>query len=382
VWAQRWSELGQDLSPQGQEALVARALAHGVEAVVVGPEAPLAAGLADRLRRQGVPVLGPGAEAARLESSKSWAKERMARWGVPTARAEVFSEGRAARERAAAWRGPGVVKADGLREGKGVVVTRGGPAAAAAVDRRWREGEPILLEERLRGVERSLFMVTDGRRAWYLPPAQDYKRRYAGGRGPNTGGMGAISPPPREGLPPARWPGAVAAPTLAGLAAEGLDYRGVLYFGLMVNPKGPEVWVVEYNSRLGDPEAEAVLPRLQGAFTEVVAAAALGRGGPPEGWLPVRAEASAAVVLAAPGYPRQPRPVRLEGDLRPVDEEGTLLFAGAVEGPPGGPWQGTGGRLVTAVALGSDPEDAARRAMARLDRIHAPGASYRRDIGR
>jgi phosphoribosylamine--glycine ligase len=377
LWATRWPDLGGSVAPDALRALCDRAVAERVDLVVVGPEAPLAAGLADLLRRRGVATVGPGREGARLESSKVFAKEFMARSGVPTARARAAETRQAARDAAGAWRGRLVVKAEGLRDGKGVIVTRGGTAGVSAVDRLWRDGERLVLEERLTGRELSVLVVTDGRRWWGLPPARDHKRRYAGDRGANTGGMGAVSPPP--GAPSlAEIERQVLMPTLRGLERQGIPFRGVLYLGLMADGRGA-LAVLEYNVRFGDPECQAVLPRLEGELAPVLWAAASGEAGPPEGWLPCSADEAAAVVLVAPGYPELPRPGPIGGDLTAVAEDGTLLLAASVEGPVAGPWQGTGGRLLAAVGRGSG---AAAAAMARLQRVRSPGASYRRDIGR
>lgn len=381
LWATRWPELGIRLEDGAAlDLLVDRAKKERIDLVVVGPEVPLAAGLADRARAQGLAVLGPGRDAARLESSKVWAKEFMNRHGVPTPRAEVVQDKEEAVARATAWRGPLVVKAEGLRQGKGVVVTRGGKVGAEAVSAVWRDGERLLLEERLTGEELSFLVVTDGARVWLLPPARDHKRRRTGNRGPNTGGMGAVSPPPD--LPDLeRLIDEVMGPTLRGLREENIDFRGVLYFGLIHDPHTRRTSVLEYNVRFGDPEAEAILPRLSVPLADCLWAAATRETGPEEGWLPCCKEASAAVVLVAAGYPGNVRPVAVAGDLRARGVDGTLLFAGAVEGDVDGPWRSTGGRLAVAVSFGETAQAAALRANQRLAQLQGKGLSFRRDIG-
>ncbi|HEY0195569.1 MAG TPA: phosphoribosylamine--glycine ligase, partial [Kofleriaceae bacterium] len=288
--------------------LVALAVERAVELVVVGPEAPLVAGLADQLRAAGVATFGPGASGARLEGSKVFSKQFFARHAIPTAPfaiAATVAEADAAIDRLAATGGV-VVKADGLAAGKGVVVAADvGEARAAAramlEARRFGDaGQTILIEQRIAGRELSVLALTDGARLEVLPAIEDHKTIFDGDLGPNTGGMGAVSP---------AWPGdailarirsEILEPTLRGLAAEGIDYRGVLFAGIMVEPSGAPS-LLEYNCRFGDPETQPVMARLRGDLGAVLLGAA--RGELPVGALAWDARVAVCVVVAAAGYP-------------------------------------------------------------------------------
>jgi phosphoribosylamine--glycine ligase len=346
------------------DGLVELALAHRIDLAVVGPEAPLVAGAADALRRAGVPVLGPGAAAARIEGSKAFAKEVMHASGVPTA--EPLAEPVA----------PCVIKADGLAAGKGVFVCHTQDEVAAALPKAQAFGEKLVIEELLEGQEVSVFALTDGTRCVVLPAAQDYKRIGDGDTGPNTGGMGAYSPVPA--LPDEQAAGIVERvhrPVLAELARRRTPFIGVLYAGLMLTDAGPKV--LEFNCRLGDPEAQVILPRLKSDFLELAYAAATGA-------LDEAAKAEAAgcavtVVLASRGYPESSEVgVEIRG-LEEAEATGAIVFhAGTAQRD--GSLRSAGGRVLDVTGLGDTMCEARDRAYAAVDRIDFPGVQYRRDI--
>lgn len=350
---------------------------------VIGPEAPLVDGLADRLRAAGRLVFGPGADGARLEGSKAWMKEVLAAAGVPTAAYGSFSELGPAVEFLRGLPGPWVVKTDGLAAGKGVLVTESMGEAVADVDAKLsgaafgEAGRKVVIEEGLSGIECSLLVLCDGRRVVPLPLAQDFKRLRDGDDGPNTGGMGAYSPVPaaRDGVVDRVLDEAVE-PTLATLRRRGVDYRGVLYAGLMLTGDGPKV--LEYNVRFGDPETQVVLPRIDDDLTGLLAEAAAGR---------LRSDpraarrASVCVVVAAPGYPATPRTGDvIDGLHQAADVPGvTVLHAGtAVD--EGGRVVSAGGRVLGVRAVSDDLAGARARAYEALGRIDWPDGQYRSDI--
>jgi len=359
-------------------SLADAALAESPDLVVVGPEAPLAEGFADRMAQQGVPCFGPVQAAARIESSKSFAKEIMRAAGVPTAQAEVFEEPGAARSYARA-KGACVVKLDGLAAGKGVIVADDGAQAAAAVDELWKPGAKLLIEERLSGREVSIIALCDGERVVPLPPARDHKRLLDGDQGPNTGGMGAVCPPSdsTEELVD-RTVRTILEPTARELARRGFPFVGALYAGLMLTRDGPSV--LEFNCRLGDPEAQAILLRLRSDALPLFFAAAQGRlAGQRPAW---DARTAVAVVLAAHGYPGVPRAMdeihglealaAEEGDDLWVLHAGTKLAEGKVVTG--------GGRVLTVAALGKGPAQARARAYGAAARISFAGMQKRSDV--
>ncbi|EKP95691.1 phosphoribosylamine--glycine ligase [Thermaerobacter subterraneus] len=362
-----------------------RLQARRVDLALVGPEAPLVAGLAGRLEAAGIAVFGPGREAARIEGSKAFAKAFMARHGIPTAPGWVFDDPAAAEDFLRRHPGPWVVKADGLAAGKGVLVCDDAAASLEAVRRLMRQGvlgaagRRVVIEERLEGRELSVLAVTDGRRAHLLAPARDYKRLEDGDRGPNTGGMGAFSPVP--GVSPALLDAirrSIVEPAVAGLAAEGCPFRGVLYAGLMLTAQGPRV--LEFNCRLGDPETQVLVPRLAGDLAELAWQAATGRlPAEPPAWRP---EAAVCVVLATPGYPDEPaRGLPITGLEQAAGLPGVFIdHAGTRR--EGGRWVAAGGRVVGVTALGSCLEEARRKAYAAVEQIRFPGLRFRRDIAR
>jgi phosphoribosylamine--glycine ligase/phosphoribosylaminoimidazole synthetase len=360
-----------------------------IDLVVPGPEAPLAAGLADAMRGLGLPCFGPTAAAARIESSKAFAKAFMDRHGIPTARWAFFEDPAEAKAHIASAPYPVVVKASALASGKGVVVPADAGEALAAVDRVLAAAGGsggIVVEEKLEGEEVSLIALCDGSRLAVMPPARDHKRLLEGDLGPNTGGMGAIAPSPS--CPPAlaaEIERTVLGPALGGLAADGSPFVGALYAGIMLTASGPRV--LEFNCRLGDPEAEALLPLAETDLLELLAACASGdmRGIPPR-WA---TRSAAAVVIAAPGYPdstlsgiRLP-PRVFEGDTEEAYllHGGTRLAAASSLGRAGGEVLSTGGRVLCAVGLGASLDEALGRAYERADRARFEGSQLRRDIG-
>lgn len=367
-------------------AVTAFANEHAVDLVVVGPEAPLVAGVADVLRAHGVPVFGPGKAAAQLEGSKSFAKRIMDAAGVPTGRAvraTTVAEVEAAFDELGA---PHVVKADGLAAGKGVVVTSDRAEALAHAEQYLPSG-PVLIEEFLSGPEVSLFFLSDGDTVRALSPAQDFKRAFDGDEGPNTGGMGAYSPLPwladRFGSEKAfvdEVTRDVALPVIRQLDGEGTPFIGLLYAGLILTPAG--VRVIEFNARFGDPETQIVLPRLVTPLSELLFAAASGTlEDQPD---PVFSDDVAiTVVLASEGYPEAPQTGRpIEGLADAAAIEGIRLVHAATASPdaPGGSLVATGGRVLNVVAVASDFRTARERAYQAIGRITLEGSHFRTDI--
>ena len=377
------AEVGENLplAATDEQGLVAWAAKEKPSLVVVGPEAPLCAGLADRLRAQGLRVFGPGKEGARLEGSKSFCKELLVRQKIPTARAGSFQKLEEAIRFSESLPCPQVVKADGLAAGKGVVIAGSHAEAAQAIrqmmaDRLFGEaGATVLIEEFLEGEELSVHAVTDGNNLVILPGAQDHKRVGEGDTGPNTGGMGAYAPAPKATPDLIREvKDRILAPTLRGLAERGIDYRGVLYAGLMLTKSGPKV--LEYNCRFGDPETQVLLPLLETPLWDLLGAAADGDlSGVAVG---IRAGAAMTVVLAAPGYPVQPvlgQTIRI--GAQPADA--FLFHAGTGQGAKG--VEVAGGRVLTATGWGANLEIARQRAYALVAEVFFPGMQFRRDIG-
>ena len=360
----------------GVDGLAKAALAEHPDLVIVGPEAPLADGFADRMAAARIACFGPVAAAARIEASKAFAKEIMLAAGVPTAGAALFEDAARARDYARA-QGACVIKLDGLAAGKGVIVADDGAQAAQAVDELWRPGARLLVEERLEGPEISVIALCDGDSVLPLPPARDHKRLLDGDRGPNTGGMGALCPP-RDGTPAlvAETVRTVLQPTVRELARRGTPFVGALYAGLMLTPRGPRV--LEFNCRLGDPEAQAILLKLRSDPLPLFLAGAQGRlAGQQPIW---DARTAVAVVLAAHGYPVAPRAgdeIRgldavAEGEDLWVLHAGTRLQEGKIAT--------AGGRVLTVAALGADVAHARARAYQAAARISFAGLQLRQDI--
>ncbi len=375
------------VSPEGHRIDVCDAPAESIPAdlVVIGPEAPLVDGLADRLRTGGVPVLGPGADGARLEGSKAFMKEVAAAAGVPTARyRSVERVEDAAHFFAEMAGGPYVVKTDGLAAGKGVLVTPDLGEALADVEAKLSgstfggAGRTVVLEEALSGPELSLLVLCDGEVAVPLPAAQDYKRLATGDLGPNTGGMGAYSPVPLADSDLVETVmERIVGPTLAELSSRGIEYRGVLYAGLMCERSGPKL--VEYNVRFGDPEAQVVLPCLEGDVTALLLAAATGELA---GAAPLTPKGAAVcVVLAAQGYPG---PVRSGDRITGLEQASTVAGVTVLHAATIQDGEGSivthGGRVLTVVGTAPDLAEARRRAYVAADCISFPGMQRREDI--
>jgi phosphoribosylamine--glycine ligase len=356
---------GIDVADAG--AIAAMARIQGVDLVVVGPEAPLAAGVADAIARLGIPVFGPTRAAARLESSKAFAKDVMNRAGVPTGGAASFTDPVAAKDHIDHARGPYVVKADGLAGGKGVLVTESRVDAMSWVDH-WIESGPVVVEEFLEGPEVSVFAVCTESGAVPLEPARDYKRLLEGDEGPNTGGMGSYSPV--GDLPPglvADTMSSVVRPTLEKMREDGNPFTGFLYAGLVLTDEGPKV--LEFNVRLGDPETQAILPRMSSDLLDVL-----------EGSKPTWSNhCTVNVVLAADGYPTAPqRGAEIRGLNGGLGEDVIVFHAGtAAEGKK---LFVDGGRVLSVVGLGDDLDMARDRAYEAAGKISWPGMQYRRDI--
>ena len=369
-----------EVDPCDPEQVLALCRAEKIDLVLIGPESALAAGVSDALREAGFKVFGPSRAAAQLETSKSHCRAFAARHGLPSPRNAVFSGPEAANE-AKTWADaqdfPVVVKADGLASGKGVVVPESKQERDEAIDRLTANG-PILLEERLTGPEVSLLVFSDGQSVAAMPPAQDHKRIGEGDCGPNTGGMGAYAP--TAICPPAMVTQVletIILPTIAGLAAEGTPYVGVLYAGLMMTADGPKL--IEYNCRFGDPEAQTLLPLLETDLREIALACVEGRlDGLSIRW---RDEASCTVVLAARGYPAKPvTGDKIEGLDRAAAHRDVFIYhAGTAEAD--GAIVTSGGRVLNVTATGSDMEEARDRAYAAAREIRFDGCQFRRDIG-
>jgi phosphoribosylamine--glycine ligase len=350
---------------------------------VIGPEQPLVDGLADRLRGAGKLVFGPGADGARLEGSKAWMKQILGDAGVPTARYDAFTDAKQAAAFLRTLPGLYVVKTDGLAAGKGVFVTSDLDAAIADVEEKLAgrsfgaAGSTVVIEEGLSGPELSLLAVCDGERAVPLAPAQDFKRVGDGDAGPNTGGMGAYSPVPVAGAGVVDEVMARAVePTLAMLRKLGIDYRGVLYAGLMLTPDGPKV--IEFNVRFGDPETQVVLPRMTTDLAGLLAEAAAGRITSEPGFGP---DAAVTVVLASEGYPAAPVigvPITGIDDAEAV--EGVTVFHAGTTRNADGELVTSGGRVLDVTAVGPTIAEARSRAYAAITTIAFPGMHYRADI--
>jgi phosphoribosylamine---glycine ligase len=357
---------------------LARERAAGL--VVVGPELPLVLGLVDRLREAGIKAFGPTAAAARLEGSKAFTKAFCARHGIPTAAFRVFGTGEIAAAEAyvAGHALPVVIKADGLAAGKGVVVAGTREEALEAVRSALGQGDAIVVEEFMAGEEASLFALCDGTRALEIGTAQDHKRAFDGDRGPNTGGMGAYSPAPMlDAATTERAMAEIVRPALAGMAAEGAPFTGVLYAGLMLTPEGPKL--VEFNVRFGDPECQAVLPRLMSDLGQLLLGAVDGMlGHMGVRWYP---EHCVSVVLASRGYPG---PYKRGTEIRGLDalagEPDLHVFHAGTRRDDDGRLVADGGRVLAVTALGPTLREARDRAYAAVDRIDWPGGFCRRDI--
>jgi phosphoribosylamine---glycine ligase len=367
------------------DAILVFAQHEKIDFVIVGPEAPLVAGLVDRLEAAGIAAFGPSAAAAALEGSKGFTKDLCAKYDIPTARYRRFTDAAAAKAYARSEGAPIVVKADGLAAGKGVTVAMSLGEAEAAIDdalvanRFGAAGAEVVIEEFLSGEEASFFVLSDGQHALPLASAQDHKRVFDGDKGPNTGGMGAYSPAPC--VTPAIADEVMARiirPTLDGMAKDGHPYKGVLYAGLMLTATGPQL--IEYNVRFGDPECQVLLPRLKSDLLPALLAA---RDGVLKDFdLRWHDQAALCVVLAAPGYPDDPqRGSEIRGLDAAAASDPTVQIFHAGTKRVGEKLVADGGRVLNIVGLAATIEEARRRAYAVIDRIDWPEGFCRRDIG-
>jgi phosphoribosylamine---glycine ligase len=368
-----------------RDALVAFAQRERIDFVVVGPEAPLVAGVVDKLEAVGIAAFGPSAAAAALEGSKGFTKDLCRQYDIPTGRYGRFADATAAKAYARAEGAPIVVKADGLAAGKGVTVAMSLAEAEAAIDdalianRFGEAGAEVVIEEFLTGEEASFFVLSDGTHALPLATAQDHKRVGDGDIGPNTGGMGAYSPAPCVTPDIAEQVMTrIIRPTLSGMAKDGHPYKGVLYAGLMLTATGPKL--IEYNVRFGDPECQVLLPRLKSDLLPALLAA---RDGVLKDFdLRWHEEAALCVVLAAKGYPDNPqRGSAIRGlDAAATSDPSVHIFHAGTK-RVGEELVADGGRVLNVVGLGASLEEARRRAYAVIDRIDWPEGFCRRDIG-
>jgi phosphoribosylamine--glycine ligase len=376
------------LNPMDSLACASWAKDNRIDFTIVGPDDPLAHGLVDAFLASGRKIFGPTQAAARIESSKVWAKQLMEEHGIPTAHAERFGD-RVSAEKTIARREaegsfPAVIKADGLAAGKGVVVAADPAAARHALDefmvqrKLGQAGDQVLIEDYLEGWELSQFALCDGKHWYPLAPACDYKRALDDDQGPNTGGMGAYSPPgAAKGELLVDIEERIIGPTLSALEDAGTPFRGLLYAGLMITEKGP--YVIEFNARFGDPETQVVLPRLRGDLLALCMAAAEGelpRLPAPE-W---SSGATCGVVLASAGYPGAFETGKPISGLTEVDEDILVFHAGTRLSGPDGDLVTSGGRVLTLVAEGASLAEARRRVYDNIVRIQFAGARWRTDI--
>jgi phosphoribosylamine--glycine ligase len=369
-----------DVAADDAAAIVAAAREHGVDLVAVGPEAGLVAGAVDALEAAGIPAFGPTRAAAELEGSKAFAKELMEEAGVPTASHALLRSREQALAHLAASAYPTVLKADGLAAGKGVIICRDEAEARAAIDVFFTEqrfgSTTVVAEEFLEGEELSLLAICDGENVVPLAPAQDYKRIFDGDRGPNTGGMGSYSPVPGFGASEVEAiVDSVHRPVVAAMAARGVPFRGVLYAGLMIGSEGPKV--LEFNARFGDPETQAVLPRLRSDLAELFLASR-----EPGGLAGASAEFednwAVTVVLASAGYPESSSKGDAIGGLEAAAEVAEVTHAGTAVRD--GEIVTAGGRVLNVTGLGTNPAEARDRAYDAASRISFEGMQVRTDI--
>jgi phosphoribosylamine--glycine ligase len=371
-----------DIKVSNLEALAKAALELKIDLVVVGPEAPLASGIVDLFRSSDIPIFGPTKEAAKIESSKVFAKELMQKYGIPTAQSVTLSSFTEARDYVNSMPSPVVVKADGLAAGKGAIVASSAAEAIKALSdimgkRIFGEaGDRVLIEECLTGKEVSLLVFTDGKAVIPMLPACDYKRVGDGDAGPNTGGMGSYSPPGFFGNDMInKVKDAVLVPAVQAMAAEGVPYQGVLYAGLMMTQGGPKV--IEFNARVGDPETQALLPLLESDLAEPMQAVVEGRLN--QAKIRWSKKACVGVVMASGGYPGSYRtgfPIKGLADL---DADILVFHAGTKA--IGNTIYTEGGRVLTVAARGRTIAEARERVYSNISRIHFEGCHYRKDIG-
>ncbi len=373
-----------DVGVEDMAGLVALAQAEAVDLVMVGPEAPLVAGVVDRLQAAGIKAFGPTQAAARIEGSKAFSKQFMRRHQIPTGHAEIFDDFDEAMRYLRGLDDVPVVKADGLAAGKGVILPAGKVDAANVIRSILMEGkfgaagQKVLLEERLEGPELTVLAFCDGTHGTMMPAAQDHKRAWDDDAGPNTGGMGAFAPAPLA--TPALMQEIdtrILRPTLAGMAAEGMPYVGVLYMGLMITQDGPKV--IEYNCRFGDPETQVILPLLESDLVEILLACVEGRLAEvtPQ-W---RKGAAVTVVMASGGYPVEYDTGFEITQIERAEQLGCLVFHAGTK-QVGDRLVTAGGRVLNVTAVGKNLADARSQAYKGVHAIHFNHAEYRRDIGR
>ena len=371
------------LAEDDPEAVAAFARGEGIGLVVIGPEAPLVAGVADAVRAAGIACFGPGAEGAQMEGSKRFSKELMGRAGIPTAAYGSFTDEEAALAYVREQGAPLVVKADGLAAGKGVVVATEQEQAEEAVRECFAgafgdAGSTVVIEECLTGPECSLLAFTDGKTVRPMATAQDHKRALEGDRGPNTGGMGVYSPVPIVTDEELAVMKQVMVDTVAELAAEGIDYRGCLYGGFMLTPEGPKV--LEFNARFGDPETQVILPRLKNDLVDVMLACAEQRLDEVE--LSWRDEWAVAVVLTSAGYPGSYEKGKVITGVEDADAlDGVTVYHAGTAVTDTGELVTSGGRVLAVTALGDTFEAARDLAYAACEKIDFEGKTLRHDIG-
>lgn len=371
------------LAEDEPEAVAAFAREEGIGLVVIGPEAPLVAGVADAVRAAGIACFGPGAEGAQMEGSKRFSKELMERAGIPTAAYGSFTDEEAALAYVREQGAPLVVKADGLAAGKGVVVATEQGQAEEAVRECFAgafgdAGSTVVIEECLTGPECSLLAFTDGKTVRPMATAQDHKRALEGDRGPNTGGMGVYSPVPIVTDEELAVMKQVVVDTVAELAAEGIDYRGCLYGGFMLTPEGPKV--LEFNARFGDPETQVILPRLENDLVDVMLACAEQRLDEVE--LSWRDEWAVAVVLTSAGYPGSYEKGKVITGVEDADAlDGVTVYHAGTAVTDAGELVTSGGRVLAVTALGDTFEAARDLAYAACEKIDFEGKTLRHDIG-
>jgi len=380
-----------DVAVTDIQKLVQLTLQVEPDLIVIGPEAPLAEGLSDILRARGFDVFGPSQQAAQLESSKAFSKARMVQYGVPTAAYGEFTDPVLAKSYLRTLEAPYVLKADGLAAGKGVVIAETLDQADAEIDEMLSgkfgdASATLVIEEFMHGEEASIFVITDGTGAIYLPAAQDHKRAGDGDTGPNTGGMGAYAPAPvvtDEIL--ARVKAEIVQPMLKGMKADGMPYQGVLYVGIMVTTDGPKV--VEFNARFGDPECQVLMKGLAGDIVPAILGAATGGlEGNEEAFEALlkldRFEPTATIVLATEGYPGSyAKGSVIRGVKSANDLPGVTVFQAGTDMDEGGALLANGGRVLAVTASGDDLQEAVTRAYAGVDAIDWPEGFCRRDIG-
>jgi phosphoribosylamine--glycine ligase len=361
------------------------AINHGISLVVVGPEVPLAQGITDYLQNQGLMVFGPNKAGAQIEASKAWAKALMEEAGVPTAKAAVFTEAASAKAYIQSQGAPIVIKADGLAAGKGVIVAETIAQAEAAIEAIFQgqfgsAGSSVVIEECLVGQEVSVLALTDGLTIRPLLPAQDHKRVGEGDTGENTGGMGAYAPAPIA-TPQlmARVQTEVLERTITALQSRGIDYRGILYAGLMISPDG-DFRVLEFNCRFGDPETQVILPMLETPLEDLILACIEQRLGdmPPIAW---KQGAAATVVAAAGGYPGEYAKGQVITGFEAAQTAGATVFHAGTRLNAAQKVVTDGGRVLNVTGLGEDFREALAQAYAGIEHIQFDQMYYRRDIG-